>query len=77
MEMHQHSIPDLFKQLGLGSSKAEIQNFVAEHNGMVAGAVLYEAPFWSTSQSQFLKEAIEEDADWAEVVGQLDALLHH
>ncbi|PMJ93415.1 DUF2789 family protein [Vibrio sp. 10N.261.55.A7] len=77
MEMHQHSITELFNQLGLGSSKIEIQDFIAEHNGMTAGQVIHEAAFWSKSQADFLKVAVEEDADWAEVVGQLDALLHH
>ncbi|MGF1694742.1 DUF2789 domain-containing protein [Vibrio kyushuensis] len=77
MEMHQHSISDLFEQLGLGSSSDEIESFIAAHNGMTAGQVIHEATFWSKSQADFLKVAVEEDADWAEVVGQLDALLHH
>lgn len=77
MEMHQHSIPELFKQLGLGSSKGEIEDFVKQHNGMAAGQAIHEAEFWSPAQAAFLKQAIDEDADWAEIVDQLDAMLHH
>ncbi|MCG9596705.1 DUF2789 domain-containing protein [Vibrio sp. Isolate25] len=75
MEMHQHSMPDLFRQLGLDSSEESIRDFVNNHSGLVVGTALYEAFFWSPSQATFLKEAIEEDADWAEVVDQLDAML--
>ncbi|NMU76583.1 DUF2789 family protein, partial [Vibrio parahaemolyticus] len=31
--------------------------------------------FWTMSQANFLKQAIEEDADWAELVDQLDVML--
>ncbi|TBT33456.1 DUF2789 family protein, partial [Vibrio parahaemolyticus] len=34
-----------------------------------------EASFWTHSQAAFLKQAIEEDADWAELVDQLDVML--
>ena len=75
MEMHQHSMPDLFMQLGLESSDDNIREFVKTHSGLVVGTVLHEAFFWSPSQAAFLKQAIDEDADWAELVDQLDAML--
>lgn len=77
MERYQHSIPELFKQLGLGSSKQEIEGFIMKNSGMAAGVAIHEAEFWSASQAEFLKQAIDEDADWAEIVDQLDAMLHH
>ncbi|WP_428772755.1 DUF2789 domain-containing protein [Vibrio sp.] len=75
MELHQHSIPDLFDQLGLGSSDREIREFVKQHSDINRNQPLHEANFWSASQANFLRQALEEDADWAEVVDQLDAML--
>jgi len=37
--------------------------------------MLHEADIWNTSQASFLKQAVEEDADWAEIVNQLDTML--
>jgi hypothetical protein len=36
---------------------------------------LADAPFWSPVQSQFLREGIANNADWAQVVGTLDVSL--
>ena len=36
---------------------------------------LADAFFWSPSQAELLREEILDDADWAEVVDQLDVLL--
>ncbi len=75
MEMHQHGIEELFEQLGLGSSPKEIKEFVNTHRHKRDSAPIHEASFWSSSQSAFLKQAIEQDADWAELVDQLDVML--
>jgi hypothetical protein len=37
--------------------------------------VLADAPIWSPVQSQFLREGIADNADWAQVVDTLDASL--
>ncbi|HHG3337630.1 DUF2789 domain-containing protein [Vibrio parahaemolyticus] len=76
MELHQHGMADLFNQLGLGSSSKEIKDFVNTHRHKRESAPLHEASFWTHSQAAFLKQAIEEDADWAELVDQLDVMLH-
>ncbi|MFA4970533.1 MAG: DUF2789 family protein [Sulfuritalea sp.] len=34
-----------------------------------------EAPFWTPSQAQFLREEIAKDGDWAELVDTFGALL--
>lgn len=34
-----------------------------------------EAPFWTAAQSRLLSELIWQDADWAEVADQLNAVL--
>jgi hypothetical protein len=75
MELPTHGLKDLFDQLGLPSSNAEIDGFIAAHRPLPERLRLHEAPFWSKSQAQFLREEIAEDADWAELVDELDAML--
>lgn len=75
MEKPQHSLPALFKQLGLADDPISIDQFVASHSPLKPELHLAEAFFWSKSQAQFLREEILEDADWAEVVDQLDVML--
>ncbi|KJY82283.1 hypothetical protein TW81_14380 [Vibrio galatheae] len=75
MELHQHNMADLFNQLGLGSSSQEIKQFVNSHRQQHSSEPLHHASFWNPSQAAFLKQAIEEDADWAELVDQLNIML--
>ncbi|MDG6773910.1 DUF2789 domain-containing protein [Thiomicrorhabdus sp. ZW0627] len=77
MEAPVHSLNSLFEQLGLPSSDAEIDAFINTHKTMADTTHLPDAPFWTPSQSAFLTEAIDDDADWAEVVDQLDAMLRN
>ena len=75
METPIHTINNLFAQLGLPSDTAAIDNFIAGHVPLASDIQLADAPFWSDAQANFLREEISEDADWAEVVDQLDARL--
>lgn len=75
MDTSYHSINTLFAQLGLANSQEDIAKFVEQHKGLDASTPLSEASFWNQSQVNFLHEAIAEDADWAEVVDTLDAML--
>jgi len=75
MDLTNHSLQALFEQLGLPSSPAEIDAFVAAHRPLRPEVALADAPFWTESQAQFLREEISEDADWAEQVDQLSVLL--
>ena len=70
-----HTLNDLFGQLGLPDDQASIDIFVAEHSPLSPGMALAAAPFWSASQARFLREEIGRDADWAQVVDTLAALL--
>jgi flagellar basal body rod protein FlgB len=70
-----HPLSDLFAQLGLPNSAAEIDAFVARHAPLASSVALADAPFWTASQVEFLREALEADADWAEAVDHLDAQL--
>jgi len=70
-----HSIVSLFDQLGLDSTDQAIDAFIATNSPVPAAVELSKAAFWSTSQASFLKQMKDEDADWAEIVDQLDAML--
>jgi hypothetical protein len=76
MDTTPHSLETLFAQLGLPSANAaDVERFVAEHRPLPADVKLADAPFWTAGQAQFLREEISEDAEWAEVVDQLNAML--
>lgn len=76
MEPTQHTLDNLFAQLGLPSGDADIESFIKTHSHLATDLTLSEAPFWTPSQAAFLREEILNDADWAEVIDQLNALLH-
>ncbi|WP_319381019.1 DUF2789 domain-containing protein [Thiomicrorhabdus sp.] len=75
MDTGEHSLNTLFQQLGLDHSDSAIEAFIERHRGIKPDIRLEQASFWNPSQSAFLHEALEEDADWAEIVDQLDTLL--
>lgn len=72
MESNLHSMTHLFTQLGLPSEAADIQAFLARHR-LAPGVALHDAPFWTASQAAFLREQVEDDADWAGVIDRLDS----
>ncbi len=76
MEQTVHPFSELFAQLGLASDEAGIQAFIAQHAPLPDDMRLEEAPFWSPAQAQLLREERIDDADWAEVVDQLNLALH-
>jgi len=75
VDLSNHSLQDLFAQLGLPADDEAIDHFVATHRPLADHIRLADAPFWSASQAQFLREEIGEDADWAEVVDRLNVML--
>jgi hypothetical protein len=68
-----HTMTALFDQLGLPSDQAAIERFVAAHAPIEGGTRLHQASFWSNAQSDFLRDEILDDADWAVVIDGLDA----
>lgn len=76
MDANLHTISNLFAQLGLPSDPSAVDQFIAAHRPLGNDVVLYRAPFWNASQRAFLKEEIIGDADWAEVIDDLNARLH-
>lgn len=75
MEPPVHRFGDLFRQLGLADRPAEIAAFLTRYRPLPAKMMLADAPFWSPAQSRFLREGIADNADWAQVVSELDASL--
>ena len=75
MDLSEHTLNNLFQQLGLPDSAQEINNFIASHKGIDKMIPLHEADLWSTAQAAFLKESMEQDSDWVEVIDHLDAML--
>lgn len=75
MESPTHNLPSLFKQLGLPDEPVDIEKFITTHSPLKPELHLADAFFWSKSQAEFLRDEILDDADWAEVVDQLDVLL--
>lgn len=70
-----HTMQDLFAQLGLPDSPAEIQGFVRRHRPLPDHLRLADAPFWTDSQASFLREQLRVDDDWAVQIDSLNALL--
>ena len=77
MDSSYHSVVTLFRQLGLPSEPEKVDDFIARHRCLLDGLSLDAAPFWTDSQAEFLREALEEDSDWTEAVDQLDARLRY
>ena len=75
METTPHNLSTLFDQLGLPSDALAIQNFIHGHRPFDPNTPLQQASWWTPAQAEFLKQAIEEDSDWAEPVDELDARL--
>ncbi|WP_413793538.1 DUF2789 domain-containing protein [Pseudomonas sp. N4] len=75
METPIHSLSALFKQLGLPDDAVSIDQFIVTHSPLKPDLHLADAFFWNEAQQQLLRDEILEDADWAEVIDQLDVLL--
>lgn len=70
-----HSFSELFAQLGLDADADAIEKFLSEHSPLNENIELADAPFWNSSQAQFLREALSADSDWAETVDALNLAL--
>ena len=75
MDCSTHRFSELFAQLGLPTDDAGIEAFLHQHSPLAADIELENAPFWNPAQAAFLREEWREDADWAELVDQLNLAL--
>ncbi|MDP1606019.1 MAG: DUF2789 domain-containing protein [Rhodocyclaceae bacterium] len=76
MERSVRDMSGLFAQLGEASDEGAIARFIATNGPLAGGVQLHEAAFWTPAQANFLREAILDDAEWAEIVDALNAELH-
>ncbi|MGH8383377.1 DUF2789 domain-containing protein [Pseudomonas sp.] len=77
MEAPNHKFSELFKQLGLPDDPVGIDQFITSHSPLKGDIKLVDAPFWTDAQRAFLKDSIEEDADWALMFDQLNEALRN
>lgn len=81
MELIVPTMELLFKQLGLQYSQMEINQFIHQNKIQNKNINLTEAYCWTSTQADFLQEAIKEDAGWAPIVDLLNVCLlndsHH
>ncbi len=75
MEPAIHRFSELFAQLGLPNDPAAIRQFLTAHTPLSNDISLPDAPFWSPAQASFLREALLQDSDWAELADQLSEAL--
>ena len=75
MESNHTKMQDLFAQLGLANDQASIDKFVSDNGGLARKTHIENAAFWSKPQAEFIKNALAEDAEWAELIDQLNTLL--
>ena len=66
-----YGMQTLFDQLGLPSNPDQIERFIKSHQ-LDLKLRIEEAEFWTESQAMFLRKAISEDSEWAEIVDNLD-----
>ncbi|GEK09232.1 DUF2789 domain-containing protein [Pseudoalteromonas sp. McH1-7] len=74
MDTSRHTMSTLFAQLGLDNDPKSIDGFVKQHR-LPDEMLLSQAPFWNEGQRHFIEESLREDADWSEVIDELDAML--
>lgn len=77
MSMSEHyRFHELFAQLGLPNSAADIAAFLQRHRPLPNDVLLADAPFWDAAQAQFIREKKQQDApEWIQLIDQLSEAL--
>jgi len=75
MEPFSHRLSELFAQLGLASDEKSIAAFIARHAPLDPALRIEDAPFWTPAQAAWLREELQDDADWTELIDQLSLAL--
>ncbi|MDY0746089.1 DUF2789 domain-containing protein [Paucibacter sp. R3-3] len=75
MDASHHRFSELFAQLGLPDDDASIGAFIRRHRPLPPDVLLAQAPFWTPAQAALLGDEVRRDADWAEVIDQLNLAL--
>lgn len=75
MDSNNPTMNDLFCQLGLSPEQQEIEAFIERYRGLNSSVHIENAPFWTPAQASFIQSALAEDAEWAELIDQLNSRL--
>lgn len=75
MESYHTTMSELFQQLGLASDEKSIEEFIQRHSGLAQKTRIEHAQFWTRQQAEFIESSLVEDAEWAELIDQLNVLL--
>lgn len=75
MSLNHHRFCELFAQLGLPSDVQDVSAFIRQHSPLADHVRLEDAPFWSPAQAALLRDELLRDADWSELVDQLNLAL--
>ena len=75
MSQNFHRFSELFAQLGLPNGESDIRGFIITHSPLPHAVALSDALFWTPSQAAFLREELLKDADWTEMIDQLNSAL--
>ena len=75
MNEPEYNINELFAQLGLDSSDEAIDSFIETHK-LAKEEKLIESNVWTDNQRMFLQEEWEKDAEWVEVIDDLNVRMH-
>lgn len=75
MDTSSHTLTTLFAQLGLDTNEQAMAQFIRQHK-LAAGTAIQDAPFWNPAQASFLRESLKQDAEWCEIIDELNTLMH-
>ena len=70
-----YNVNELFEQLGLDSSDEAINSFIEKHQ-LSKNEKLIESSVWTDNQRMFLQEEWAKDAEWVEVIDDLNVCMH-
>jgi len=69
------TLNDLFAQLGLPNDEQNIEKFIKQHRPLSQSINISDAPWWTESQREFLREGILDDENWSYPIDELSELL--
>ena len=64
MEQSQHSLSELFRQLGLPADRRAIETFITEHKPLEPDVKLSAAPFWNRISGVFCRHCSTIWSNW-------------
>ena len=76
MNCPHHRLTDLFAQLGLASDPPSVIAFIRRHGQLPGDVRIHEAAVWNGAQRSLLREAFDQDADWAAASDELNVSMH-